>query len=121
MPGESAKPPTTATTTAEESAATAAHSFLARTQTPSEWKAVTAAIQTLVEEATFDVSSEGISFRAMDPSHVALVDLFWPSSGFEKFECEKSDKFTVRVEDFAKLIRRAEAKDSIEISRKGTD
>ena len=43
-------------------------------QTPSEWKAVTASIQTLVEEATFDVSNDGISFRAMDPSHVALVD-----------------------------------------------
>jgi proliferating cell nuclear antigen len=95
--------------------------FVARTQTPSEWKAVTASILTLVEEATFDVSSEGISFRAMDPSHVALVDLFWPSSGFEKFESSKADRFTVRVEDFAKLIRRAESRDSVEISRQGTE
>ena len=101
--------------------ATTVSSFLARSQTPGEWKAVTAAIQTLVEEATFEVSSDGITFRAMDPSHVALVDLFWPSAGFEKFECEKADKFTVRVEDFAKLIKRAEAKDSIEISREGSD
>ena len=110
MPTETAKPTTTTVS-----------SFLARTQSPSEWKAVTASIQTLVEEATFDVSNEGITFRAMDPSHVALVDLFWPSAGFEKFECEKADKFTVRVEDFVKLIRRAEAKDSIEISRHGSD
>jgi proliferating cell nuclear antigen len=95
--------------------------FSATTQTPNEWKAVTAAIQTLVEEATFDVSSDGISFRAMDPSHVALVDLLWPSGDFQKFECLKSDRFTVRMEDFAKLIRRAESKDSVEISRQGTD
>ncbi|MHB1908114.1 MAG: proliferating cell nuclear antigen (pcna) [Nitrososphaerales archaeon] len=95
--------------------------FVARTETPSEWRAVTASIQTLVEEATFDVSSEGITFRAMDPSHVALVDLFWPSSAFEKFECSKTDKFTVRVEDFTKLIRRAESKDAVEISRHGQD
>ena len=93
--------------------------FVATTQTPTQWKAVTAAIQTLVEEATFDVTSDGIAFRAMDPSHVALVDLFWPSSDFQKFECTKSDRFTVRVEDFAKLIRRAESKDSLEISRQG--
>jgi proliferating cell nuclear antigen len=102
-------------------AAPATSGFLARSQTPNEWKAVTASILTLVEEATFDVSPEGISFRAMDPSHVALVDLSWPSSGFEKFDCSKSDKFTVRVEDFAKLIRRADSRDAIEISRHGTE
>ena len=67
------------------------------------------------------MTSEGLTFRAMDPSHVALVDLFWPSADFEKFECEKSDKFAVRVEDFAKLIRRAEAKDTIELSRHGSE
>lgn len=106
---------------AETTKASAISGFSARTQTPSEWKAVTASILTLVEEATFDVSPEGISFRAMDPSHVALVDLSWPSSGFERFDCSKSDKFTVRVEDFAKLIRRAESKDAIEISRHGTE
>src|SRR5579872_5780468 len=95
--------------------------FVAKVQTPGQWKAVTAAIQTLVEEATFDISSEGISFRAMDPSHVALVDLFWPAASFEKFECTKADKFTVRVEDFSKLIRRADPRDGIEISRQGSE
>ncbi|MDH2899613.1 MAG: proliferating cell nuclear antigen (pcna) [archaeon] len=107
-----------AETTTKSSATTG---FVARTQTPSEWKAVTASILTLVEEATFDVTSEGITFRAMDPSHVALVDLFWPSSGFEKFEISKADKFTVRVEDFTKLIRRADSRDTFEISRQGSD
>lgn len=99
----------------------AAGTFVATSQTPNEWKAVTAAIQTLVEEATFDVTSEGITFRAMDPSHVALVDLFWPSTDFQKFDCSKPDRFTVRMEDFAKLIRRADSKDSIEISRQSGD
>jgi len=105
----------------EETSTSKGGTFVATTQTPNEWKAVTSAIQTLVEEATFDVSKDGITFRAMDPSHVALVDLLWPSSDFQKFECLKSDRFTVRMEDFAKLIRRAESKDSIEISREGTE
>lgn len=103
------------------SASSSSQTFTARSASPSEWKAVTSTIQTLVEEATFDVTSDGITFRAMDPSHVALVDLFWPSSDFEKFHCERPDRFTVRVEDFAKLIRRAESKDSIELSRKSAD
>ncbi len=82
---------------------------------------MTSAIQTLVEEATFDVNQDGITFRAMDPSHVALIDLFWPSADFQKFSCEKPDRFTVRMEDFSKLIRRAENKDSVEISREGSE
>ena len=105
----------------EETTSSKAPSFLARTQSPNQWKAVTASIQTLVEEATFDVTPDGITFRAMDPSHVALVDLFWPSADFQKFSCDKSDKFTVRMEDFVKLIRRAESKDSVEISREGQE
>jgi len=90
--------------------------FLAKTATNSEWRAVSAAIKTLVEEATFDVTGEGLSFRAMDPSHIALVDLSWPNVAFEKFECSKPFKFSIRVEDFVKLIGRTDTKDSVEIS-----
>jgi proliferating cell nuclear antigen len=95
--------------------------FVAKTQSPSQWKAVTSAIQTLVEEATFEVNQDGLTFRAMDPSHVALIDLFWPNADFQKFSCEKPDRFTVRMDDFSKLIRRAENKDSVEISRVGSE
>lgn len=90
--------------------------FLAKTAGSSEWKAVSAAVKTLVEEATFDATSEALTFRAMDPSHVALVDLLMPNSSFERFECEKPFKFSVRVEDLVKLIGRSDTKDSIEIS-----
>lgn len=95
--------------------------FLAKTAGSSEWKAVASAIKTLVEEATFDATSEGLTFRAMDPSHVALVDLLMPSSSFERFESDKPFKFSVRVEDLVKLISRADAKDSIEISSTEND
>ncbi len=90
--------------------------FLAKTSSPNEWKVVINSISTLVEEASFEATSEGLTFRAMDPSHVALVDLDWPNSAFDKYDCDKQFKFTVRVEDLVKLIRRAESQDSIEIS-----
>ena len=90
--------------------------FLAKTATSSEWRAVAAAVKTLVEEATFDANSEGITFRAMDPSHVALVDLALPNSSFSSFECDKPFKFSVRVEDLVKLVGRADTKDAVEIS-----
>lgn len=90
--------------------------FLAKTSTSSEWKAVVSAIKTLVEEATFEATNEALSFRAMDPSHIALVDLYWPNTAFEKYECDKQFKFTLRVEDLVRLIGRSESKDSVEVS-----
>lgn len=90
--------------------------FLAKTASSVEWKAVAAAVKTLVEEATFDANTEGITFRAMDPSHVALVDLTWPSSAWAAFECDRPFKFSVRVEDLTRLVSRADSKDAVEIS-----
>lgn len=90
--------------------------FLAKTATAQEWRAVAAAVKTLVEEATFDANSEGITFRAMDPSHVALVDLVWPVAAWANYECDKPFKFSVRVEDLVKLVGRADTKDAVEIS-----
>ena len=90
--------------------------FLAKTSSPAEWKAVSSVIKTLVEEATFEASGEALTFRAMDPSHIALIDLYWPKNAFERYECDKPFKFSVRVEDFVKLIGRSEAKDSIEMT-----
>lgn len=87
-----------------------------KTTTSEEWKAIASAISTIVDEATFEASVEGISFRGMDPSHVALIDIFWPNSAFEKYECESLIKFGVRIDEFAKLIKRSEKKDSIEIT-----
>lgn len=88
---------------------------MAKTASASEWKAISAAVKTLVEEATFDANTEGLTFRAMDPSHVALVDLVMPNSSFSSYECPKPFKFSLRVEDLTKLVGRADSKDSIEI------
>lgn len=90
--------------------------FVAKTKSPEEWKIITSAISTLVDEATFEATSEGISFRGMDPSHVALIDIFWPNSAFESYKCDSELKFGVRVSEFSKLIKRADKKDEIEIA-----
>lgn len=90
--------------------------FEARTSGSEDLKAIISAISTLVEEATFVATSEGITFRGMDPSHVALIDISWPNSAFEKYNCDSENKFGVRIDEFSKIIKRAEKKDSIEIS-----
>ena len=90
--------------------------FSAKTNSSDEWKAIISAISTLVEEATFEATVEGISFRGMDPSHVALIDISWPNSAFEKYSCDGDIKFGVRIDEFSKLIKRAEKSDGIEIN-----
>lgn len=92
-------------------------SFFLRSESASEWKTVVNSVSTLVEEATFEISKDGLTFRGMDPSHVSLIDILWPSSAFSKYDCPKPDKFTVRVEDFGKVIKRSDSRDSVEISR----
>ena len=90
--------------------------FSAKTNSADGWKAVISAISTLVEEATFEATVEGISFRGMDPSHVALIDINWPNSAFEKYNCDSDIKFGVRIDEFSKLIKRSDKSDSIEIN-----
>ena len=90
--------------------------FSAKTTGSEEWKAVISAVSTLVEEATFEATVEGISFRGMDPSHVALIDINWPNTAFEKYECDSDIKFGVRIDEFSKLVKRADKNNAIEIN-----
>ncbi|HYF98531.1 MAG TPA: proliferating cell nuclear antigen (pcna) [Candidatus Saccharimonadales bacterium] len=90
--------------------------FVAKTKSPEEWKIINSAISTLVDEATFEATSEGISFRGMDPSHVALIDIFWPNTAFDSYECDTELKFGVRISEFSKLIKRTDKKDELEVS-----
>jgi len=81
-----------------------------------EWKSVSQAIASLIDEATFVATPDGLNLRAMDPSHIALVDLKWPSSAFDRYSCDSNYNLTVRVEDLLKVFRRADAKDRVELS-----
>jgi proliferating cell nuclear antigen len=44
-----------------------------------------------------------------------LIDINWPSSAFEKYHCPSTIKFGVRIDEFSKIIKRANANYSIEI------
>lgn len=89
--------------------------FFTITKTSEIWKSISSAIMTIIDEALFDAGPQGITFRSMDPSHIALIDINWPSSAFEKYHCGSTIKFGVRIDEFAKIIKRANANDSIEI------
>jgi proliferating cell nuclear antigen len=89
--------------------------FFTITKNSEIWKSILSAIMTIIDEALFDAGPQGITFRSMDPSHIALIDINWPSSAFEKYHCDSTIKFGVRIDEFSKIIKRANVNDSIEI------
>ncbi len=74
------------------------------------------AISILVDEATFDLSPEGIKLRAMDPSRVAMVDFEWPKTVFDEYSCDKNMKMCINISEMLKLLRRTGKDESVELS-----
>ena len=95
------------------------HEFSIFSSSPAIWRMLAAAIQTLSEDCTFDIDADGLRTRSMDPSHVAMLDVKFPESAFERFGCVKPSKFTVHMDDFSKIVKRSEQKESFEVSRNG--
>jgi len=73
------------------------------------------AISILVDEATFDLTPDGIKLRAMDPSRVAMVDFEWPKTVFDEYTCSELTKLSVNVGEMLKLLKRAGRNESIEL------
>jgi proliferating cell nuclear antigen len=79
-------------------------------------RAVVEAIKPIVDEAVFTATSEGITFRAMDASHVSLLDISWKRDGFIEYECNEEITFGVRIDELLKLLRRIDREQQVEIS-----
>jgi proliferating cell nuclear antigen len=80
-------------------------------------RAVVEAIKPIVDEAVFTANSEGITFRAMDASHVSLLDISWKRDGFLEYECNEGEvTFGVRIDELLKLLRRIDREQQVEIS-----
>jgi len=86
----------------------------------SEWRSSLIAIGDIGDDAMFICSDEGITFRGMDPSHVALLEVHFPKSSFLEFECQPSF-FGVNVRDFMNIITTTGDGDLVELSIKGKD
>jgi proliferating cell nuclear antigen len=73
---------------------------------------------TIVDEAYFEGGSNALTFRSMDLSHIALVDVTWPGSDFEEYKCPSKIKFGFRISEFAKIIKRSNSNDPIGVGIK---
>ena len=90
--------------------------FKAVVQDAKIWKNLLTAISTLIEEADFNTTEDGLKLRSMDPSHVAMVDFEWSKEAFEEYVCDKPTNIRVNITTMLKLLRRSKSEESLEIS-----
>jgi proliferating cell nuclear antigen len=79
------------------------------------WKNLLAAISTLIEEADFNATPDGIKLRSMDPSHVAMVDFEWQKTAFEEYACPEPTKIRVNIASMLKLLKRVGSDEILEM------
>ncbi len=68
------------------------------------WKNCVESIQSLVDEGTFNISKEGISLKAMDPSGISMVSFFIPNKAFSKYEVEKPTSVGLNIDNLSKIM-----------------
>ena len=90
--------------------------FKAVVQDAKIWKNLLTAISTLIEEADFNTTENGLKLRSMDPSHVAMVDFEWSKEAFEEYVCDKPTNIRVNITTMLKLLRRSKSEESLEMS-----
>lgn len=76
---------------------------------------VVSLITTLVDEGTFILTPEGISFRSMDPSRVSMVDFYMGKSSFEEYSCSENEPMSLVLSNLLAIMKRAGKDDLVEL------
>ena len=87
--------------------------FIAKFDDAKTWQALISAISALVDEANFEISPQGMTLRAMDPSRIAMVDFELPKSAFSQYECDEEGQIGVNIDEMEKIVKRAGAGNSL--------
>lgn len=82
---------------------------------------IIASLRTLLEDCTFSFSQEGLSIKAMDCSHVALIDIALPNANFEKWDVNNDAQIAFRLDDSMKMINLFEPNSLVRIGWNNDD
>ncbi len=81
------------------------------------WRYVITGISKVIKEGVFKATDEGLRLKAMDPSHVIMIDLLFPPESFEEYEAS-GESLGVNLEELGKILRRARSEDKLELYSK---
>ena len=72
----------------------------------------------LVNEAKFNITTKGISLRAVDPAHVAMVELEISSKAFEEYKAKEME-LGIDLDKLSGIMRLANAGDMVSLEYDG--
>jgi proliferating cell nuclear antigen len=79
-------------------------------------KGVVDVVSTLVDEAKFNIDADGIELKAVDPAHVAMVDLKVSKAAFEEFTADETE-LGIDLDKIKEVLRLSRAGDIIEMEQ----
>lgn len=88
--------------------------FQARTKADT-LKELISVVSTLVDEAKFSITPDGISLRAVDPAHVAMVDIKLDKEAFEEYKADEID-LGVDISKLDQFLRLAKSGDVVDLT-----
>lgn len=77
-------------------------------------KQIVDVVSTLVDEAKFNIDADGISLKAVDPAHVAMIELTLGKDAFENYEGEDGE-LGIDIEKLKEILKLAHSGDSIKL------
>jgi proliferating cell nuclear antigen len=77
-------------------------------------KAIIDVTSPLVNEAKFNITKKGLSLRAVDPAHVAMVDLQLKNSAFDEYKADTME-LGIDLDKLSGIMRLANAGDMVTI------
>ncbi len=78
-------------------------------------KEVVDVISTLVDEAKFNVGKDSVTIKAVDPAHVAMVDLSLDRGAFENFKADETE-LGIDMDKMKEILRLAKSGEVISIN-----
>ena len=85
----------------------------AKMSDPKIWKTAISSIVTLIEEAAFRFTPKSVSMRAMDPSHISMVDFELPAEAFDEYDVRDEVIVGVNLVDLDKALGRMKSSDQL--------
>ncbi|MDE1767843.1 MAG: proliferating cell nuclear antigen (pcna) [Candidatus Micrarchaeota archaeon] len=70
------------------------------------WRDCVESIVNLVDEGSFNITKEGISLKAMDPSSISMVAFNMPAKAFSKYSVDKNTSIGLNIENLSKILSR---------------
>lgn len=75
------------------------------------WKSIISVIGSIIEEAPLKFTPDGITLRAMDPSHISLIDLEIPTDQFIEYKVDAESVIGIDVDEMSRVMSRGKPTD----------